>query len=170
MFTFGPARQDDGSISPVPIAMAAGPMMMGAFVRDPAGPRPRRARRPGGPRGCWDVRSFRYGVIAALIVALGEFGLLFTLPLLLQNALGYSALGTGWLIVSLAVGMFLVSGATTPELTARWGWAHGRPGRPGQPRPWQSRAWRSPCRRTSAAGSSPPGCSLRLGVGWRPHS
>lgn len=58
--------------------------------------------------------------MAALIVALGEFGLIFTLPLLLQNALGYSALGTGWLIVSLAVGTFLVSGAT-PQLTTRYG-------------------------------------------------
>jgi MFS family permease len=67
-----------------------------------------------------DVRSFRFGSIAALIVALGEFGLLFTLPLLLQNSLGYSALGTGWLIVSLAVGTFLVSGMT-PQLTGRYG-------------------------------------------------
>ena len=70
--------------------------------------------------GCSDVRSFRYGSIAALIVALGEFGLLFTLPLLLQNALGFSALGTGWLIVSLAVGTFVISGMT-PQLTRRYG-------------------------------------------------
>lgn len=66
------------------------------------------------------VRSFRYGAVAALIVAPGEFSQLFTLPLLLQNALGFSALGTGWLIVSLAVGAFLVSG-TTPALTSRYG-------------------------------------------------
>jgi MFS family permease len=70
--------------------------------------------------GLLRVRSFRYGSLAALVVALGEFGLLFTLPLLLQNALGYSALGTGWLIVSLAVGTFLISGMT-PQLTARYG-------------------------------------------------
>ncbi|WP_084074877.1 nucleotidyl transferase AbiEii/AbiGii toxin family protein [Demequina sp. NBRC 110052] len=54
------------------------------------------------------------------LVALGEFGLLFTLPLLLQNALGYSALGTGWLVLFLAIGTFLISGAT-PQLTARMG-------------------------------------------------
>ena len=41
---------------------------------------------------------------------------MFTLPLLLQGALGYSALGAGWLLVSLAIGAFLVSGAT-PHLT-----------------------------------------------------
>ncbi len=66
------------------------------------------------------VRSFRYGSLAALVVALGEFGLLFTLPLLLQNALGYSALGTGWLIVALAIGTFVISGAS-PQLTRRFG-------------------------------------------------
>jgi EmrB/QacA subfamily drug resistance transporter len=116
---YGWWRQDDGSISPVPIAMAAGLLLMWGFVVT------QRARARDGrvalvDLGLLDVRSFRYGAIAALIVALGEFGLLFTLPLLLQNALGYSALGTGWLIVSLAVGTFLVSGAT-PQLTARWG-------------------------------------------------
>ena len=116
---YGWWRQDDGSISPVPIAMAAGLLLMWGFVVT------QRARARDGrvalvDLGLLDVRSFRYGAIAALIVALGEFGLLFTLPLLLQNALGYSALGTGWLIVSLAVGTFLISGAT-PQLTARWG-------------------------------------------------
>jgi MFS family permease len=70
--------------------------------------------------GLLDVRSFRFGSIAALIVALGEFGLLFTLPLLLQNALGFSALGTGWLIAALAVGTFVISGMT-PQLTQRYG-------------------------------------------------
>ena len=117
--SYGWWRQDDGSISPVPIAMAAGLLLLWGFVVT------QRARARDGrvalvDLGLLDVRSFRYGSIAALIVALGEFGLLFTLPLLLQNALGYSALGTGWLIVSLAVGTFLISGAT-PQLTARWG-------------------------------------------------
>jgi MFS family permease len=50
-------------------------------------------------------------MVAALIVAFGEFGLLFTLPLLLQGTLGYSALTTGWVIVALALGTFLISGA-----------------------------------------------------------
>ncbi|MGB8020340.1 MAG: MFS transporter [Candidatus Nanopelagicales bacterium] len=116
---YGWWRQDDGSISPVPIAIAAGLLLMWRFVVT------QRARARDGRVILVDldllgVRSFRYGSIAALIVALGEFGLLFTLPLLLQNALGYSALGTGWLIVSLALGTFLVSGAT-PQFTARWG-------------------------------------------------
>lgn len=66
------------------------------------------------------IRSFRYGSIAALIMALGEFGMLFSLPLFLQGALGYSALDTGLLILALAIGTFLISGGT-PQLTRRLG-------------------------------------------------
>jgi len=116
---YGWWRQPSGTISPVPIALVGGLLLMAAFVRS------QRLRVAAGrpvlvDLGLLGVRSFRYGSIAALIVALGEFGLLFTLPLLLQNALGFSALGTGWLIVSLAIGTFLVSGVT-PQLTTRFG-------------------------------------------------
>jgi MFS family permease len=57
------------------------------------------------------IPTFSAGVVAALIVAFGEFGLLFTLPLLLQGTLGYTALQTGWVIVALALGTFLISAA-----------------------------------------------------------
>jgi EmrB/QacA subfamily drug resistance transporter len=116
---YGWWRQSDGSISPVPIAMTVGLLCMGRFwvVQHK---RQRAGKIVLVDLRLLDVRSFRFGSIAALIVALGEFGLLFTLPLLLQNALGFSALGTGWLIVSLAVGTFVISGMT-PQLTTRWG-------------------------------------------------
>lgn len=55
-------------------------------------------------------RSFRWGNLAVLLVALGEFGLLFTLPLYLQNVLGLSALGSGAVLASMAVGAFLAGG------------------------------------------------------------
>lgn len=55
----------------------------------------------------FDVKSFRYGNLAALIVSLGEFGLLFALPLFLQSALGYSAFKTGQLLLALALGSFI---------------------------------------------------------------
>ena len=61
--------------------------------------------------GLFAIPTFSAGVVAALIVAFGEFGLLFTLPLLLQGTLGYTALQTGWVIVALALGTFLISGA-----------------------------------------------------------
>jgi predicted MFS family arabinose efflux permease len=68
--------------------------------------------------GLFRLTTFRAGVTAALIVAFGEFGLLFTLPLLLQGTLGYTALGTGGVIVALALGTFLISGML-PRISMR---------------------------------------------------
>jgi len=107
------------SISPVPVSMVLGVLLLTAFVFV------ERARARTGSPALLDlsllgIRSFRYGAIAALIVALGEFGMLFALPLFLQGALGYTALQTGWLILALAVGTFLISGGT-PALTQRLG-------------------------------------------------
>ncbi|HYO86955.1 MAG TPA: MFS transporter [Dermatophilaceae bacterium] len=117
--TFGWLRQDDGAISPVPFAIVGGIALMVVFVFVQLG-RERRNRVVLAHLDLFRVATFRYGVIAALIVSLGEFGMLFTMPLVLQGAMGYDALGTGWLMMALAVGTFLVSGAT-PRLTERWG-------------------------------------------------
>lgn len=56
------------------------------------------------------IASFRGGSIAALIVSLGEFGIILSLPLWLQNVLGYSALQTGFVLLGLAIGSFVASG------------------------------------------------------------
>ncbi|WP_288468237.1 DHA2 family efflux MFS transporter permease subunit [uncultured Curtobacterium sp.] len=56
------------------------------------------------------IGSFRNGSIAALIVSLGEFGIVLSLPLWLQNVLGYSALQTGFVLLALAIGSFVASG------------------------------------------------------------
>lgn len=61
--------------------------------------------------GLFRLASFRNGNIAALIVSLGEFGVILALPIWLQNALGYDALHTGILLLWLAGGSFLASGA-----------------------------------------------------------
>ncbi|MGV8978162.1 MAG: MFS transporter [Cellulomonas sp.] len=116
---YGWVQRPSGAVSPVPFALVGGVALVAVFVVV-------EQRRVLADKvalvdlGLLRIRSFRFGIIAALIVALGEFGLLFTLPLLLQGALGYSALGTGFLVLWLAVGTFLVSGAT-PKLTARIG-------------------------------------------------
>jgi EmrB/QacA subfamily drug resistance transporter len=108
--TYGWWRTDSGSLSPVPFVLVAGVLSMVAFVLHE-----RRRARAGLPvlvdLGLFAIPTFSAGVVAALIVAFGEFGLLFTLPLLLQGTLGYTALQTGWVIVALALGTFLISGA-----------------------------------------------------------
>jgi len=60
--------------------------------------------------GLLRIPSFRNGNIAALIVSLGEFGLILSLPLWLQNVLGYDALQAGLIILALAIGSFVASG------------------------------------------------------------
>lgn len=60
--------------------------------------------------GLFRIASFRNGNIAALIVSLGEFGLILSLPLWLQNVLGYDALQTGFVLLALAGGSFVASG------------------------------------------------------------
>ncbi len=57
------------------------------------------------------IKSFGMGNAVALIVSLGEFGLLFALPLFLQSVRGYDALQTGVILLALAVGSFVASGA-----------------------------------------------------------
>ena len=58
----------------------------------------------------FSIASFRNGNVAAIIVSLGEFGIILSLPLWLQNVLGYSALETGFVLLGLAVGSFGASG------------------------------------------------------------
>lgn len=57
------------------------------------------------------IRTFANGNAVALIVSLGEFGLLFILPLFLQSVIGYSAMETGVILLALAAGSFIASGA-----------------------------------------------------------
>ncbi len=117
--TYGWVRQEDGSLSPVVVTLVAGLLLMATFVLV-------EQRRAAAGRvvlidlGLFRFETLRYGAIAALVVALGEFGLLFALPLLLQGAMGYDAFGTGWLMVALAAGTFSISGMT-PRLTERLG-------------------------------------------------
>ncbi|MCM0677730.1 DHA2 family efflux MFS transporter permease subunit [Micromonospora phytophila] len=108
-----------GGISPVPVAGGLGLLALAAFVGQQL-----RRNRTGRPAlldvSLFGVGSFRTGVVAAAIVSLGEFGLLFALPLWYQNVLGYSAFDTGLALLPLAVGSFLASGVGA-ALTRRRG-------------------------------------------------
>ena len=69
------------------------------------------------------IPSFRNGNIAAIIVSLGEFGIILSLPLWLQNVLGYDALQTGFVLLALAIGSFVASGfagATSGRFAPVW--------------------------------------------------
>jgi len=96
-------------LSPVPIAAAVGIASLVAFALA------ERRRNRLGKAVLLDFRlfsipSFRNGNIAAAIVSLGEFGILFALPLWIENVLELTAFDTGLLLLPLAVGSFAASG------------------------------------------------------------
>ncbi|GAA3347269.1 DHA2 family efflux MFS transporter permease subunit [Amorphoplanes nipponensis] len=106
-------------LSPVPVALALAVAGVIAFVVV------ERRRNAAGRSVLLDLRlfaipSFRNGNLVAGIVSLGEFGLLFSLPLWLQNVRGYTAFEAGLALLPLAAGSFLASGLAAP-LTARRG-------------------------------------------------
>ena len=68
----------------------------------------------------WRYPAFRYGNLAGTIVSLGEFGLLFALPLFLQAVIGYSAFETGLVFLSLAVGAFFAA-PMAAKVAHAWG-------------------------------------------------
>jgi EmrB/QacA subfamily drug resistance transporter len=68
----------------------------------------------------WLFPAFRYGNLAGTIVSLGEFGLLFALPLFLQGVVGYSAFETGVVFLSLAIGAFFAA-PLAARIAHAWG-------------------------------------------------
>ncbi|WP_458688823.1 MFS transporter [Nocardia tengchongensis] len=96
-------------ISPIPVLLALGALALYLFVRW------ERHRKLIGRSALLDpalfkIPSFRWGNITAFLVALGEFGLLFVLPLFMVNVLGLSTLGAGYVLAATAVGAFLAAG------------------------------------------------------------
>lgn len=64
--------------------------------------------------------TFSWGNATALTVAVGEFGLIFVLPLFLVSAVGLSPVATGLVLSAMAAGAFL-AGASARHLAARIG-------------------------------------------------
>lgn len=107
-FTLGAFRWPLG-LSPIPVAFALAVVCFGAFVL-----RGRHRIRTGRPNlvdfDLFRITSFRNGNIVAMIVALGEFGIILSLPIWLQDAVGLTALQTGLVLLALAIGSFAASG------------------------------------------------------------
>jgi EmrB/QacA subfamily drug resistance transporter len=107
------------NVSIVPVAIAYGIVALGLF----AWVELRRARSGRFflfDFDLWRLPAFRYGNLAGTIVALGEFGLLFVLPLFLQAVLGLSAFDTGVIFLALAIGAF-VAAPIAARLANRYG-------------------------------------------------
>lgn len=70
--------------------------------------------------GMFRYPTFSWGDATALMVAVGEFALVFVLPLYLISAVGLSTVVTGVILAGMALGAFL-SGAMARHLAARIG-------------------------------------------------
>lgn len=109
----------DGSRSPLLGVLVLGACLLGVFLWV-------EIRRERSGRGVlvhlslFKIRTFGLGSFTAFVVSLGEFGLIFVLPLVLQGAIGYGAIGTGWLMMTLALGTFAASGLV-PRLAEKVG-------------------------------------------------
>ncbi|AQZ60543.1 drug resistance transporter, EmrB/QacA subfamily [[Actinomadura] parvosata subsp. kistnae] len=108
------AADGSGGLSPVPLAFALAALALPALVLV------ERARARAGRPVVLDLSlfalpSFRYGGATAMIVMLGEFGLILVLPLFLQSAIGFTAFETGLIVAALAAGTFL-AGGVVPKL------------------------------------------------------
>ena len=98
------------AVSVIPFAFAVAALGVVAFVAWGLH-RQRQGRSTMLAFSLFRIASFRNGNIAAMIVSLGEFGIILSLPLWLQNVLGYDALQTGFVLLALAIGSFVASGA-----------------------------------------------------------
>lgn len=106
LFEVGGWSWPSTAVSMVPVAFAVGATALVAFVYVEI----RRARL--GRVVLFDMRlfrlrSFRHGNMLVTLVGLGEFGIVFVVPLYLQTVLRLSALQTGVLLLAMAAGGFI---------------------------------------------------------------
>ena len=108
-FEVGSFSWPEGGLSVIPVSLAAATVFGVLFVWW-------ENRRAAANKGVlldlnlFRIESFRNGSIAALIISMGEFGLIFAIPLWLQNVVGMSPVGSGLVLLWLAGGAFVASG------------------------------------------------------------
>ena len=108
-FQIGDFAWPETGLSVIPVALTISFISFVAFVLW------ERARARAGKNVLLDlnlfrIASFRNGSIAALIISMGEFGILFAIPLWLQNVLELSPISSGLVLLWLAGGAFVASG------------------------------------------------------------
>lgn len=118
-FAIGAWKWPLSTMSPVPPSLAVGLVLVATFIWT------QRVRAAAGRPVLFDLSLFRFssytlGNTTASILSLGEFGLVFVLPLFLQAVLGFTAFRTGLLLVALAIGAFF-GGPSAAAIATRIG-------------------------------------------------
>lgn len=109
VFQVGDFAWPSGGISVIPVALLVAAVAGVIFVLWERA-RQRSNRGVLLDLGLFRIPSFRNGSVAALIISMGEFGLIFAIPLWLQNVLGMTPVGAGLVLLFLAGGAFFASG------------------------------------------------------------
>lgn len=107
--SLGPLHFDPPGISIAPVAIVFGLVLLLAFYLWERSTN-RRGRSSLLDTSLFSIRRFTYGSFTALVVSLGEFGVLFVLPLWIEAVHGYGPLETGAILAVLAVGTFISGG------------------------------------------------------------
>ena len=116
---FGWVWPSDAAISAVPVAFAIATVALVLFVMWERHRETVRRSALLDPR-LFFLPTFSWGNLTAAMVAVGEFAIIFVLPLYLINALGLSVMSAGLVLAAMAIGAFL-SGASARHLAARFG-------------------------------------------------
>ena len=116
---FGWTWSADAAISAVPVAFAIAAVALVLFVFWERH-RAKVQRSAVLDLDLFTLPTFSWGNVTAAMVAVGEFAIIFVLPLYLINALGLDVMGAGLVLAGMAVGAFF-SGASARHLAARFG-------------------------------------------------
>lgn len=119
LHVLGMSLHGPGSLSIVPVILAFAAIMLAVFLWREA----RRRRRDQDvllDLGLFRIPAFAWGNLTAGTVAIGEFALLFVLPLYLVDARGLGTMQAGLVLAAMAVGAF-ISGAMARHVAARFG-------------------------------------------------
>ena len=108
-FQLGGFSWPDNGLSVIPVALAVSAIAMVVFVLWERH-REHQHKNVLLDLNLFSITSFRNGSLAALIISMGEFGILFAIPLWLQNVLGLSPISAGLVLLWLAGGSFVASG------------------------------------------------------------
>lgn len=116
---FGLVWSKDAAISAVPIALAIAFVALALFIVWERH-REKVQRSALLDLGLFRFPTFSWGNLTAAMVAIGEFAIIFVLPLYLINALGLDVMGAGLVLAAMAVGAFL-SGAMARGVAGKFG-------------------------------------------------
>lgn len=116
---FGLTWSTAAPVSPVPVLLALGLLLLVLLVMWERH-RARVGRSALLDLALFEIPTFRWGNVAATTIAVGEFGIIFVLPLFLVNVLALSTMGAGLVLAAMAIGAFL-SGASARHLAERVG-------------------------------------------------